>query len=426
MPFRYLLVVLTFFLSLLLYFDRACISVAKSEIMGDLQLDDKQFGWVLAIFTLGYALAQTPSGKLADKAGPRLLLGGVVAFWSVMTAITGVVGNYMSMLLARFVFGASEAGAFPGLARASLSWYPLKERGLVTGINFSASRLGASLAMPLMVWLIAAAGWRNAFYILGGIGVAFAIFWYIAFRNEPKDHPLVSDAEEAHIAATRQQVDGKNSTTLTFGEIIKSQNCRLAMLQYFCSNFTFFFCLSWLFPHVKETYGLTAASAGLLASLPLLGGALGNWVSGFLVDRLYVSRGLVISRRVPAICGFALAAIGLVASLHMSTAAGAIAFLTLAVFGADMTLSPSWSFCVDVGGKSSGAVSGTMNMAGNLGSFATTLAFPYLKATFNSTEPFFYIGAALNVVAIIVWLRMRPDRPISGQAAGPSEQDRDS
>ena len=129
---------------------------------------------------------------------------------------------------------------------------------------------------------------------------------------------------------------------------------------------------------------------------------------------LYVRRGLVLSRRVPAIIGFALAAIGLVASLHMSTAAGAIGFLTLAVFGADMTLSPSWSFCVDVGGRSSGAVSGTMNMAGNLGSFATTLAFPYLKDTFNSTEPFFYIGAVLNVIAIVVWLRMRPDRPIEG------------
>lgn len=421
MPIRYLLVVVTFFLSLLLYFDRACISVAKSDIIGDLNLSEKQFGWVLAIFTLGYALAQTPSGKLADRAGPRILLGGVVALWSILTAFTGAVSSFIAMLGTRFAFGVSEAGAFPGLARASLSWFPLKERGLVTGINFSASRLGASLAMPLMVWLIAAAGWRNSFYILGAVGVGFAIFWFFAFRNEPTEHPLVSESERDYIARTRQQVDNRASNTVAFGDIIRSTNGQLAMLQYFCSNFTFFFCLSWLFPHVKETYDLTASSAGMLASLPLLGGAAGNWVSGFMVDRLYVTRGLIISRRVPAILGFAFAAIGLVSSLHMTTASGAICFLTLAVFGADMTLSPSWSFCVDIGGNSSGAVSGTMNMAGNLGAFATTLAFPYLKDTFNSTEPFFYIGAALNAFAIVVWLRMRPDKPI----ANPSPKDRD-
>ena len=95
---------------------------------------------------------------------------------------------------------------------------------------------------------------------------------------------------------------------------------------------------------------------------------------------------------------------------------GAVLFLTLAIFGADMTLSPSWSFCVDIGGSHAGAVSGTMNMAGNLGAFATTLAFPYLKAWFGSTVPFFYIGAGLNVLAVIFWLGMRPNEPLSAAA----------
>ncbi|MFK7818064.1 MAG: hypothetical protein AB8G99_05065, partial [Planctomycetaceae bacterium] len=51
-------------------------------------------------------------------------------------------------------------------------------------------------------------------------------------------------------------------------------------------------------------------------------------------------------------------------------------------------------------------------MAGNVGSFATSLAFPYLKEGFGSTTPFFYIGAGLNVLAVILWLRMRPDQPL--------------
>jgi len=408
MPIRYLLVGVTFFLSLLLYIDRACISVAKDSIIKDLGLTESQMGWVFATFTLGYALAQTPSGAMADKLGPRLILTFVVGLWSIFTAVTGAAWNFVSMLFARFIFGATEAGAFPGMARASLSWFPLKERGLVTGINFSASRLGGALALPLMVWLIDAAGWRGAFVILGAIGVVFALFWFFVFRNDPSEHPLVSKEESEYIHENRQQISKESKDVLKFSEIIRSKQAWQAMLQYFCSNFTFFFCLSWLYPYVKDTYNLTASEAGILAAIPLIGGAAGNWFSGWLVDRLYIAKGLVFSRRIPAVIGFVLATVGLLMSMGMETEVGAIAFLTIAVFGADMTLSPSWSYCVDIGGPSAGTVSGTMNMAGNLGSFATVLAFPHLKEAFGSVAPFFYISAGLNALAVVVWLTMDP------------------
>lgn len=380
--------------------------------MEEFSLTPSQWGWAMAIFTLGYALAQTPAGTLADRSGPRMMLSIVVFLWSVMTAVTGAVTNFVGLMIARFVFGATEAGAFPGLARATLSWYPVRERGLVTGINFSASRLGASLAMPLMTALIAWQGWRNAFYILGGVGIAFAVTWFFGFRDDPTEHPLVSDEEKDYIVTHRQKVSTNPAETIRFARIISSGSVWLAMVQYFCSNFTFFFCLTWLFPYLKDNYGLTPVNASLLCSLPFIGGAIGNWFSGWLVDFLFVRRGIVFSRRVPAIVGFALAAIGLYLSLQMTTATSTIAFLTLAVFGADMTLSPSWSYCVDIGGKSAGAVSGTMNMAGNIGAFATAIAYPYLKAWYASPEPFFYLAAVLNLVAIVCWLMIRPDRTL--------------
>ena len=99
----------------------------------------------------------------------------------------------------------------------------------------------------------------------------------------------------------------------------------------------------------------------------------------------------------------------------MSTATGAIIFLTIAVFGADMTLSPSWSFCVDVGGRHAGSVSGTMNMAGNIGAFITSLAFPTLTGWFGSTDPFFYIAAGLNALAVIIWLTLDPRKSLLKQ-----------
>ena len=88
-PRRYLLVFGTFLLSMLLYVDRACISAAKDGIcapteQGGLGLSETQMGWVMAAFTLGYALCQTPAGLLADRLGPRRVLTAVVAFWSLL------------------------------------------------------------------------------------------------------------------------------------------------------------------------------------------------------------------------------------------------------------------------------------------------------------------------------------------------------
>jgi ACS family glucarate transporter-like MFS transporter len=180
------------------------------------------------------------------------------------------------------------------------------------------------------------------------------------------------------------------------------------MVQYFGSNFTFFFSLTWLYPYVKTKYNLTAVDAGFYAMMPLLGGAAGNVLSGWLVDFLYKRGQSSLSRKIPAIAGFILAALGMVMSLHQGTAGGAVFWLTVAIFGADMTLSPSWSFCIDIGGKHAGAVSGTMNMAGNLGSAITALAFAYLPESSKGNEAFFYTAAALSGVAIVCWLLANP------------------
>ena len=411
-PKRYLLVVGTFLLSVLLYIDRVVISVAESNIRADLNLSETQMGWILSVFALGYALFQTPAGILADRFGPRRILSAVVTFWSLFTALTGAAFGFVSMLIYRFIFGVGEAGAFPGIARAVFSWIPMNERGIIHGINFSGSRLGAAFALPLVASLIAIVGWRMTFVIFGVVGVAWAVFWFFWFRDDPTQDKHISEKELDYILANRQQVDSTEKAGVSLGALLSSKNMWLAMGQYFCSNFTFFFALTWLFPHVKTTYGLDGVEAAFYSSAPLVAGAVGNWFSGWLVDRVYAKGQWRLSRVVPAAVGFALAAIGLVGSVYMETVGGAIFFLSIAIFGADMTLSPSWSFCVDIGHRNSGAVSGTMNMAGNIGSFITALAFPYLFAWTESTTPFFFMGAVLNVVAIFLWMMMQPQKKL--------------
>ena len=409
---RYLVAAGMFLLALLLYIDRVCISVAKDPIAGDLNLSDKAMGWILSAFALGYALMQVPSGMMADRFGPRVVLTGIVTFWSGLTALTGAAWNFISMLSVRFLFGAGEAGAFPGMSRAIFSWIPLQERGLITGINFSGSRLGAAFALPLVAYLITDFGWRTAFVILGIVGVIWAVGWWSLFRDVPEEHPLLGEKEKDYILANRQKAS-EQSEQLHASVLFQSKNMWATIGQYFCSNFTFFFALTWLFPYLKSKYQLDAMEASWYAVAPFIAGAVGNWVAGGTVDRIFRSGKWNLSRNLPAIIGFALAAIGMIGSLYMNTPLGAIIFLSVAIFGADMTLPPSWALCVDIGQKNAGAVSGTMNMAGNIGSFLTALAFPYLTDWTGSVDYFFYVAAGLNILAIFFWWNIKADRGLA-------------
>ena len=88
------------------YLDRVCISMAGPFLQKDLGLSDAQLGWVFSAFTLAYALFEMPAGRLADRFGPRLMLSRVVLWWSLMTAATGWVGGFASLLVVRLLFGA--------------------------------------------------------------------------------------------------------------------------------------------------------------------------------------------------------------------------------------------------------------------------------------------------------------------------------
>jgi ACS family glucarate transporter-like MFS transporter len=385
---RYLVVAALFVLSMITYIDRVCISTAKEPVAAELSLSDSAMGLVFSSFALGYALAQIPSGWFADKAGPRLALATVVAAWSGLTALTGAAWNLVSLVVIRFLFGIGEAGAFPGSARAIVNWLPPGERGRANGVLFSGSRLGAALAFPLLAWMLERWAWRLSFVILGGIGLVWAVAWLVWFR----DHPAGAAPARAATATPTAAIP---------------RGLWLAMAQYFASNFTFFLCLTWMLPYLRKQYQLTDARAALYAMLPLLLGATSQWLAGWLVDALYRSPLRAWSRRLPALAGFLVAAGALLALTRAASAEAAILYFTLATFGADMTISPSWVYCADIAGARAGSLSGAMNMLGNIGSFVSANAFPFLHGLTGSAAAYFTVAAVLNLGAVLCWLLMK-------------------
>jgi ACS family glucarate transporter-like MFS transporter len=417
---RYWLIGLLFLHTMNTYMDRACISSAAGAMQNDLNINDQMMGYIFGVFAIGYALFQIPSGWLADVLGPRRVLACVVSLWSVFTVLTGAAFNAVSLLAIRFLFGVGEAGAFPGATRALYDWVPAKERGIAQGLFHSGARVGAALSLFLMPFLIAVVGWRLTFVINGAIGVAWVTVWLYWFRNDPKEHPRVNPAELNYIREGRTD-KSTPSAKVPFAVIVTSGNMLLAMFQYIASNITFFISFTWLQPYLTRQWGPEAA---VYAPIPLIFGMFAHWMSGALVTFLYGKGYHVGSRRIPAVTGFVIGALGLI----LTTQAGAadplqfVLCFSIAVFGVELTLSPSWSFCMDIGGDRSGAVSGAMNMLGNLGSAFSAIIFPYFVA--NVTLPwfaeqtgtansFFVFAAVINVLAAVAWLFMNPKKAIS-------------
>jgi ACS family glucarate transporter-like MFS transporter len=319
------------------------------------------------------------------------------------------------MLVIRFFFGAGEAGAFPALSKVVFNWFPIGERGIIQGINFSGSRIGAAFAMPLVAWMIREAGWRHTFLVFGLFGILYAILWYFLFRDKPEDIRFIGAKEVEYIKKNRQQSTPGAAKLIPFKSLMKSPLMWKVMVQYICSNFTFYFSITWMYTYIQERFQLGVVEAGLYTSIPLISGAAGNWVAGILVDAIYRKGKWKLSRRLPAILGFALSAIGMLMVTQVNSPLIAVIFMSLALFGADMTLSPSWAFCIDIGKESAGTVSGTMNMAGNLGAFVTIIAFPYLFKWTGHYEPFFIICAGLSLVAILMWLSLNPAEALTNE-----------
>src|SRR5258708_18787079 len=121
-PYRYRVLIMLFFLILITYLDRICISLVGVRIKNEFNLSNEQFGWVLGAFALAYALFEIPTGILGDRIGQRKVFIRIVLWWSLFTALTGATTGLYTLMITRFLFGIGEAGAFPNSSGAIARW----------------------------------------------------------------------------------------------------------------------------------------------------------------------------------------------------------------------------------------------------------------------------------------------------------------
>ena len=171
--------------------------------------------------------------------------------------------------------------------------------------------------------------------------------------------------------------------------------------------------MSWLSGQLEGWLGSARtleALAAILVGIPLLFGGFGSLMAGAISNRL-LSRGgdVVRIRRLFAISGFTGAAALLMASFYIKDPLLAMLSMGMASFCNDLTMPGSWTTCMDVGGKYAGTLSGTMNMAGNLGGVLSPIVIAYILSQSNNNWALtFYVSAAVYFAGIFFWLALDP------------------
>lgn len=365
---------------------------------------------VFSAFTAAYAIFEIPTGWWGDRIGTRRVLARIVVWWSAFTALTGAVWNLPSLLAARFLFGAGEAGAWPNVARTFSRWFPASERATAQGIFFTGAHLGGGVTPILVTALLLHFRWRTVFILFSATGLIWAAFWYRWFRDEPREHPQVNSAELEHIEAGRREKGevGEHSIAAT---ATKSASVWFLCLMYFTQTYGFTFFVTWLPTYLSHRQALSGWTLSLLSGAPLLLSAAGDTVGGLITDALTRRTNLRVGRCAVGGVSLLLAAGLVLAALVMNDAIAAGILIAFAAMFSNLLLGASWGACVDLGGRYAGTISATMNTAGQIGGVLSPIVYARLSGGHGSDLPLLVI-ACLYAAGGLCWWFIHPERPL--------------
>jgi len=400
------------------YMDRVVISIAAPSIEKEFNFSVQTMGWIFASFQIAYALFQIPGGWLGDRFGPRRALTGIVAWWSAFTAATALTWSAGSMIVTRFLFGMGEAGAFPIATRSLSRWMLPSERGWAQGITHAGARLGGAITPAFVVFIILHYGWRAPFFLFALLGLAWAGLWFWYYRDSPREHSSVNEAEQELIASHLgvAQAAGKKAS-IPWKQLLSNPQMWVLSSMYFCYAYSIGIFLTWFPKYLNDARSFDLVEMGIYASIPLLAGVVGDMAGGWVSDRMLEKSGNArTARRAVALVGFLIAAVCVPLAVLASDPLVCVAWFALGVFGLELTVGVSWAVTLDIGGNFAGSVSAVMNTFGNIGGAIASVATGYIIANVG-WNPAFFVVAGLCLLAAVLYLRIDASRPLYREGA---------
>ena len=401
---RWFVLALLFTITVINFVDRQTVSVLAPVLCRVLQLSNEQYGRVVAAFQFGMMTGELPMGALMDRWGVRLGLTAAVLWWSGATGMQSLARTGTQLGFTRFWMGTGECGNYSGGMKIVFRLFKEKERTLAIGIFNSGSMIGATIAPPLIVYLLLHFGFRAAFLLAASLGLLWIPLWWRVSREPLRLEKKTAIAEIAQI--TTSSLAGPavakpavaQDSKVTIRDLLVNPSLWAVMFCRFFIGPVAQFYWYWIPSYLFSVRHLSMGQIGFLGWIPFLlgdvGGLAGGWCAGWLQNRG------MRTHRVRQWTMYS-SSILCLASLLVPLASGAVtAFLLIGVaMFADNYLSANmFGSMTDLfGERELGRVTGFSGVAGGLSGLIFPLLTGVLVQNF-SYAPVFYLVALMPLV----------------------------
>lgn len=391
------------------YIDRSALAIMWPGISEELGMTKADYGLILNVFMIAYALGQSISGKMYDKIGTRMGYVVSIFVWSLASMLHALSRGVMSISFFRVLLGVSEAGNWPGAVKSNAEWFPVKERAIGQGIFNAGASLGSVIAPPLIAFLYLGFGWKLTFLIIGLTGMLWIIPWLIINKKKPKEHPWITEDEKEYIVSGRYEsrIDDHEGKELGVREILAHKESWAVLSSRFFLEPIWWLFVGWMPLYLADTYGFDVKEIGMFAWVPFVGAAVGS-LSGGMLTGSWITNGLSVdkARKRTIWIGGLLMFLGLVTTiLFADTPTKFVLIVAMVLFGFQFAISNIQTIPSDLfNGKSVGTLAG---LGGSVGIFSVIIMnFLIPVITETSYTPAFIIIAVFVPLGVLSVFRL--------------------
>lgn len=301
--YRWIICSMLFFATTVNYLDRQVLSLTwKDFIAPEFHWTDAHYGYITAVFSIVYAIANLFAGRFVDWLGSKKGYLWAIGIWSLgaclhalcgwATEHTVGLGDVANMIqasgdiaatiaitsvyyfiAARIVLGAGEAGNFPAAIKVTAEYFPKKDRAFATSIFNAGSTVGALIA-PLCIPTLAkffknvgvGNGWEMAFIIIGALGFIWMGLWLFVYKK-PEENKSVNAAELAYIhqddneEVETEANNNKEEKKLSILQCLSYRQAWAVIMGKFLTDGVWWFFLFWTPAYISDVYGFSSDTA---------------------------------------------------------------------------------------------------------------------------------------------------------------------
>ena len=338
------------------FYQRVAPAVITAELSQAFALTAAGLGNLSAFYFYSYVAMQIPTGLLADRFGPRILLTCGAAVAALGTAVFAIAPDAFWANAGRLLIGGSVGVAFVAMLKLASHWMPTRQFALASAAALAVGVFGAVTAGAPLRMLVDLFGWRATMWASAAITILIALAAWLIVRDDPTQRGFRS-------YATHREAMPSDSVWRGLLEVLGYRN---TILLFFLSGsmtgLVLTFAGLWGVPFLTTHYGLTQTHAAGLCSTMMVGWAIGTLAFSAMTDWMGKRKPLYVGGVFTALMLWSVLINSRLDSIHMLTL-----LLTLTGFCAGSFII-SFAFAKEsVPARLAGTASGVANMGVILG-----------------------------------------------------------